>query len=313
MSSTSSCYHHIHDDVFNRCYSLPDSILIRNISKEVFYYFTPSILMACIVILQLILPFVFSSTSKANQSKAMRLYNVTRFFLLSLFHRITYAFSLVPWLSFWIKQPGPCSCTDLRVPTLNFPYQYTFSSVTCGMALFDFSSFNPVVLRILGSILLLVPSTVYVLSGWASLAQVLASGLFAIFLHYFHTLSTNLVALIENSGLLIANLITLFFTLAEDKVSKKKASPSIIHGIAALLYDTFLMIRFIQKNNWTFVNVSHESVVSETSGHRSLSSTLIDADETAAFSQRMTTDQIDSIFAFFVVIFIDGATYSAKS
>ena len=309
----SDCVHTINYNFLNRCFALKSAPVIRQATSVLFDFFQPSKIMGFLVIVLLILPFIFKYTTRNGWAKAKSLYNSVRFTFLSLFHRITYTFTVVPWISFLISDTGPCSCTNLSTPTLsNFPYGYSIASVICGLALFEFAPFKPLALYPLGIILIFLPSILYVLGGWVSIGQALASNLIAVFLHYFSILTTSYVTLGEDVILFLGNVITLIWSIPYDKVHKNKKSPSIIHGMGALVYDFYLTLRFLMQNDWSYGNVSHENVVGAKES-TTLKSTLVNADESASYFERMNQDSFDGVLAFVILLLFDSANMITKS
>jgi len=315
MEDSAYC-HKINEHFLNRCFAIDNSSFVRGIVEQVFYYFSPKIIMGCIVILQLVIPHIFSKATKSHHDKALRLYNIISFSLMSLFHRITYTFTLVPWVRYFINQPGPCSSAFLRVPSYNFPYSYSVSSVIFGMAILDFSSFKPSFLVPLSLLLIFVPSTAYVLVGWVSIGQVVSSSMLAVFLHYFTILTNNMVTIIEILVLLVANIATLFISIPQDMNTERNSSYHMIHGLGALFYDLYLIIQFLSNNEWTFIDVSRDSVKismnNENVKHGSLRQTLVEMEESASFDERMASDKKHGFIAFMILLLIDGLNYMSR-
>lgn len=312
VNEINDCIHTLNGNFLNRCFALRNSPVIRSVTNQLFLYFTPTIIMAILVVILLILPYIFKYTSRNNRAKAKILYKSVRFTFLSLFHRITYVFTVVPWMSFLIKEKGPCQCTGLKLPSMNYPYSYSISSAIIGLALFEFASFKPIAMYPLGIFVMFMPSILYILGGWVSIAQATSSLLFAVFLHYFSILTTSYVTLGEDVVLFIANIITLFWSVPFDKSAKSSyKTPSIIHGMGAIVYDFFLTLRFIMKNNWGYGNVTHENVVIS-KDNTALQSSLINADESSSFLERMNSDGFDGIIAFAIILIFDAFNMVSK-
>ena len=306
------CIHTINSNFLNRCFAVRQAPLLREATSVLFDIFQPSKIMGLLIIILLVLPFIFKNPSRNGIDKTKKLYNLVRFTFLSLFHRITYVFTIVPWISFFIAEKGPCQCTNLSTPNNNFPYAYSIASVISGLALFEFASFKPIVLYPIGFILIIVPTLLYILGGWVSIAQALASTLIAVFLHYFSILTTSYVTLIEDIVLFLGNAISLFWSIPFDQTTTHKKSPSIIHGMGALCYDFFLTLRFLKHNDWSYGNVSHENVV-VAKENTALQSTLVNSDESASYHERMKLDSIDGVIAFVIILLFDTANMITKS
>ena len=306
------CVHIMNSNFLNRCFAVKHAPFIRNATAMLFDYFQPSKIMGLLIIILLVLPFIFKNPTRNGIDKTKKLYNLVRFTFLSLFHRITYVFTIVPWVSFFIAERGPCQCNGISTPYNNFPYAYSIASVISGLALFEFASFKPIVLYPIGLILIIVPSLLYVLGGWVSIGQALSSTLIAVFLHYFSILTTSYVTLAEDVVLFICNAVTLFWSIPYDTTTTHKKSPSIIHGMGALIYDFFLTLQFLRRNDWSYGNVSHENVVVAKS-NTALQSTLVNSDESASYHERMKSDSIDGVVAFIIILVFDSINMITKS
>lgn len=302
-----NCINTINDHILNRCLAQKYSLLIREINGSLFYYFRPNISMALLIILQLVLPYIFKHTVRSNRQKAKSIYEIVKYAFLSIFHQIVYAYTLVPWVSYWIYAPGPCSCDRMRAPSHNFPYAYSIANVITGLIILEYSKFIPYILYPLGFIVLIVPSILYVLGGWASIAQCISSCLIGVFLHYMSILTPIYFRLIEDVLLLIANFVTLGFSIKANLagVLNDSVPSQIIHGIGSLIYDFWMNIRFLQKNNWAYGNVSHE-MVAESKESKILKSSLLSIDDSAQFLTRMNSDSIDVVIGFIEIIVVDG-------
>ncbi|OHS97950.1 hypothetical protein TRFO_35716 [Tritrichomonas foetus] len=316
MIKADNCAHQINDNFLNRCCIVPQAVIIREVVQDIFKLIYPATLILLLMLLLLILPFIFSRTSRSSALKSQQLYNSIRFTLLSLFHRIAYSYSIIPLLSYFIHQPAPCSCVGVSTPEIyNSPYVYSFSSAMAGISLIDFASFSPKILYPLGIIVTIVPSICYILCGWASIGQSLFSISLAFLLFLYSSNTSNVVMLIESIILIIANFVVLMIEIcsktSKDIDSDIRISPSLIRGLLALFYELFLVLRFVQKNNWTFwqVEKGKKLIIDDQSTIRS---SLLSGDQTASFFGNVSSDEIDGIVGMIFAIFMGCIMHVVK-
>lgn len=313
------CHSTINDNILNKCLVIKDAEIIRTLTSSLFKIIYPWPLLTTLLILIVILPMVFSGTSHSLQEKALRIYNVSRFTLLSMFHRFSYCYTLCTGLSLFIKQSAPCVCAEFS-DTLqqNMPYIYSYASASMGLILIHFSSFIPIVMLSLGIFIIIVPSILYILCGWSSIAQALVSVLLACILGFISNRTSNKLMLIEDCCFLVFNVVCVFYIFYGkdpeyiEEWRRVKILQNFINAGIALFVELFLVIRFLIDNNWAYFTIEKGSMMVYDQG-MALRSSLFTNEQAQEFSRRMRKDTIDGLIAFFIMIGFNVLRYVVRN
>ena len=315
MASEGVCYDSINHNILNRCFSTGSMNLGRIITEGMFEYISTSIVISFLSVLITALPFIFERTSRQNYGKATRLYNVIRFTLLGVYHRIGYSYTVVSILKFIIKQPGPCKCSNASSPlTENMPYAYTNTAMVISLTIFDFASFLPAIAYPLSAAIGILPNLCYILSGWASLAQVFGTAFFAAALHIYSSRTSNRMMLIEGCVLFVVNFCALIWYVAKGQNSDVKNTPvvTLFRGILVLLYDIFLILKFLMRNQWGYFTIQRGMLLVEDESSTLRSSLLSSDDEVGGFKHILSVDKRDGIIALLAVVLMKTIEYTLR-
>lgn len=315
MKDEGVCFDNINHHFLNRCFAFGAMNYIRNFTSSFFSYFSPSITASMIPIMITVIPFIFERSSKQTYDKTLRLYNVVRFTLLGFYHRLTYGYSVASVLKYLINQPAPCKCAAASSPySLNQPYQYSFMVTVLAMTIFDFSKYAPLPIYLISGMVLFLPNIFYILSGWASIGQVLGTVFLAAALHIYSRKTSNRAMFIESCFLFTVNLIFLVYYVVAGDIYDVRDSPvvTLFRGLLVLAYDIFLVLKFVIRNQWAYFTVEKGMILVETES-TALRSTLFGTDEDITnFQQVMNTDKRDGLIAFITLILLKTVEYTLR-
>ena len=315
MASEGTCYDNINHNILNRCFSLGAMNLLRETTDSMFQLLSTTIVLSFLAVLITALPFIFERSSRQMYGKVTRLYNVIRFTLIGVYRRIGYGYTVLSILMLVIKQPAPCKCTQASgASSQNMPYAYTQTAIVIAMTIFDFGSLAPRIAYPLGIVIGFVPNLFYLLSGWASLGQLFGTAFLAASLHIYSSHTSNKMMLIEGCILLAVNFGALVWYMAKGQAHDVKNSPVIrlFRGVIVLLYDIFIVLKFLMRNQWGYFSIQRGLLLVEDETS-SLRSSLLGSDEEArSFRQMISTDKRDGIIALLALVLLKTIEYTLR-
>ncbi|KAH0795878.1 hypothetical protein GPJ56_000245 [Histomonas meleagridis] len=313
------CVDNINGNILNRCITVEDYGPLREFTQTFFNIVYPAIFTSVIIILITLLPFIFELSSKQLYRKSLRLYNIVRFTLLSLFHRVAYCYTVCSILRYLINQPAPCSCGKISSSkTQNQPYMYTCTAVMVAMTLFDFHQFSPKFFYILGAFILVFPSLFYMLSGWASLGQILFTTFLSIGLHIYSSKTSNRVMFVESIILFLANLIGMIVITYDKKnltnFSVRDSPASLmIRGALCALFVVAHDLLFLIENKWGYFTIKSGMLIVENEQTNIRSAIMSSDDEVAMFHKTLKNDKTYGVVFFVVMILLKSCEYIANN
>lgn len=312
------CIDNINSNILNRCVIVTHYEPLRKFTQSFFNIIYPTIITSVVIILITILPFIFDLSSRLLYKKSLRLYNIVRFTLMSLLHRVSYCYSFCSILRYLIKQPSPCTCGKYSTTkTLNMPYMYTFTSAIVSLTLFDFAQFSPIAFHSLAIFTGIVPNIFYWIDGYASLGQILATLFLAVFLHIYSSRTSNRVMLIEATILLILNL-SFFIKIYKDNNSgdfSVRESPLSLMMRGSLC--CFIVIAhdlcFLIENKWGYFTIKSGMLIVENEQTNVRSTIMSSDDEVNIFYRTIKNDKRNFVLIFLFTVFVKSIEYYLKS
>ena len=314
-TSEGVCYDSINHHILNRCISLGSMNLIRDVTMWTLEYVSPSIVLSFLTVVITAIPFIFERTSRHMRGKTLTLYDVVRFTLIGVYHRIGYSYTIVSILKFVIDQPAPCTCSTASRPVSeNMPYMYTSTATVIALTIFDLAAFGPAWVYVIAAVIGIVPNILYLLSGWASIAQVLGTMLLSTSLHIYSSRTSNRAMLIEGVILLIANLSGLIWYVVRGKKMDANDSPvvALFRGVLVLIYDVFLVLRFLMRNKWGYFTIHRGVMIAEDDVTALRSSLLTSESDVANYRIIMSGDKRDGIIGFCAVLLLKTVEYALR-
>ena len=309
------CYDTINHNILNRCISLGCMNAMRSLTQRLFEFVSTSIFLSFLTVVIAALPFIFERTSRQMYGKTLILYNVIRFTIIGVYHRIGYSYTIVSILKFGISQPSPCHCgTASRPASENQPYMYSSTTTVIALAVFDLAQFGPVGVYVIAAVIGIVPNLFYLLSGWASIAQVVGTMFLAAALHIYSSRTSNRMMLVEGVVLLIANVGGLVWYVSRGENMDAADSPvvALFRGILVLVYDVFLVLRFLMRNDWGYFTINRGVIMAEDEGMTLRSSLLTSDRDIANYRDIIDGDKRDGIIAFLAVVLLKTIEYTLR-
>ena len=315
---SSRCIDTINKNFLNQCIIVKGYEPLRKFTQSFFNIIYPSIITSVIIILITILPFIFELSSRQLYRKSLRLYNIVRFTLLSLFHRVSYCYSFCSILRYLINQPSPCTCGKYPPKRdINSPYMYTCCSTTVALKLFDFSQFSPIAFNLLALFTGIVPNIFYLLDGYASLGQILSTMFLTIFLHIYSSKSSNRMMLIEASILLVFN-ISFFIKIYNDDdsgVFSVRDSPLslMLRGALCCFFVIAHDLCFLIQNKWGYFTIKSGMLIVENEQTSVRSTIMSSDDEINIFNRTIKNDKRNCVLIFLLTVFVKSIEYYLKN
>lgn len=299
------CAHKINSNFLNRCTAIRDAPTIRTVIPNIFAFIYPAHILSILAILIFLLPFVFSLSSRQSFGKTLRLYNVVRFTILSLFQLIGYSLHLTAILRWFIRQPAPCDCQSQGMSNnenFNMPYFYTVGSVSIALYVFKFKKFDKVIAYFASIFIGVVPNIFYILTGWASIGQVLFSALLGSLLYLFASRTNNIVVIIENV-IYFGFLIGIFLYILVNRLTiYYRFSIQILRGILISIYEIYEVLAFSKRTSWSYLNINKGVLLIEYQSEAIRSSLLEQEDEGKQYYEALRIDKRDGAIGLLICI-----------
>lgn len=198
----------IGDSFLNRCFAgTKFASSIESLYTPLLGWSEPYPLILLILLLLIVLPTIFKVGAFL---KVSRLYNITRLGLLSLFHQISYSYTVIQTLALIIRQPPPClyDLSDLEI--IN---EYCLpSSIIASAAFLLFTVTKYAGIKIYWSLLLwtaffTIQTVLAIVDNFNSVSQVLITIFFCYLLHRWHQFLPFRFIHFENLFLLVFSLV----------------------------------------------------------------------------------------------------------
>ena len=303
------------DEIYYPANAAGDSFLNRCFANNEFFqkisgFYTPLLgwsepypLIFLLLMLLIVLPTIFRVGAFL---KVSRLYNITRLGLLSLFHQISYSYTVMESLCLIFKQPAPCFDNMISLSDVN---NFSFpSTIISSSAFLIFTVTKYAGIKIYWAVLIWlaffsVQTFLAIADNFNTFFQIVVTIFFSYLLHKWHTFLPFKFIHIENAVLLVFSLV-IFIVYAVKKLSSfSNLFFTMWFNFLVLIIDEVLLARHHQTRGdfstierpgdlkWT-IETEHVETIR-----------LLNSEEEEMFTKNIDVDLNTSIIAF-VIFFI---------
>ena len=292
------------DSFLNRCFA--DSPIFQTINglyTPLLGWSEPYPLIFLLLMLLIVLPTIFRVGAFL---KVSRLYNITRLGLLSLFHQISYSYTVMESLCLIFKQPAPCFSDMSALTDVN---NYSFpSAIIASSAFLVFTVTKYVGIKIYFAIIIWIvffsiQSFLAMADNFNTFFQSLVTIFFCYLLHIWHNFLPFKFIHIENAVLFLFSLIIFIVYAALDLSSFSNLFFTMWFNFLVLIIDEVLLARHHQTRG-DFSTIERPGDLKWTIEKEHVETIrLLNSEEEEMFTKNIDVDLNTSLIAF-VLFFI---------